>query len=31
MATPALLVNGEVKAYGRVLEVQEIKKILEWI
>jgi small redox-active disulfide protein 2 len=31
MATPALLVNGEVKAYGRVLEVQEIKKILEGI
>jgi len=31
MATPALLVNGKLKAYGRVLEVQEIKKILEGI
>ncbi|MGC9113940.1 MAG: thioredoxin family protein [Candidatus Micrarchaeia archaeon] len=29
MSTPAIAVNGEVKAYGRVAEVEEIKKWLK--
>jgi len=28
MATPALVVDGEVKAVGRVLEPEDIKKLL---
>jgi small redox-active disulfide protein 2 len=28
MGTPALVVDGEVKVYGRVAEVKEIKEIL---
>ena len=29
MVTPALVVDGEVKSAGKVLSVEEIKKILE--
>ena len=29
MSTPALVVDDEVKVYGRVPEVEEIKKILK--
>ncbi|MCC8998831.1 MAG: thioredoxin family protein [Candidatus Contendobacter sp.] len=29
MSTPALAVNGEVKSAGRVLSVEEIKKLLQ--
>jgi small redox-active disulfide protein 2 len=28
MSTPALVVNGKVKAIGKVLSVEEIKKLL---
>lgn len=28
MGTPALLVNGEIKAYGRVASINEIKELL---
>ena len=29
MATPALVVDGKVKSYGRVLSVEEIKKLMK--
>lgn len=29
MSTPALVLNGEVLSYGKVLSVKEVKKILE--
>ncbi|MGB9591165.1 MAG: thioredoxin family protein [Candidatus Kryptoniota bacterium] len=28
LSTPAIAVDGEVKAYGRIVEVEEIKKWL---
>ncbi|MCX6997337.1 MAG: thioredoxin family protein [Kiritimatiellaeota bacterium] len=29
MTTPALAVDGEVKSYGKVLSVEEIKKLIQ--
>lgn len=29
MSTPAIVIDGEVKSYGEIIEVEEIKKWLE--
>ena len=29
MSTPALVINGEVKSFGKVLDVEKIKKLVE--
>ena len=29
MATPALSIDGEIKSYGRIADVEEIKKLLK--
>jgi hypothetical protein len=28
MITPALVINGEIKSYGRVLTTEDIKKLI---
>ncbi len=29
MSTPALVINGKVKSYGKIISVEEIKEILK--
>ena len=29
MSTPALVINGELKSFGKVLDVEKIKKLVE--